>query len=173
MRSPAQTFSNSPVCSRKSGRDGFPTDPCPAEKVSYNSTPPGATLATIDDARLTSLESLFGGFEASGGGLHGGSFSATDAFEGTLTLRNASYLKRLRVSGSLKIIGSGVRGSVTVSGLIRGTLTVNARGGVRGVLGGRRVAIGPQVARAARASSPAVLRSALRITRARVARRGS
>ena len=98
-----------------------------------------AAMETVEDARLTSLESLFGGFDAAGGGLHGGGFTATDAFAGTLKLRRVSYLKGLRVSGSVKLDGSSITGTVRVSGLANGTLDLDAHGGASGVLDGRRV----------------------------------
>jgi pimeloyl-ACP methyl ester carboxylesterase len=108
-----------------------------------------AVMETVEDARLTSLESLFGGFDASGGGLHGGGFAATDAFSGTLNLRRVSYLKGLRVSGAVKLDGTDVTGTVTVSGLANGKLTLDARGGASGVLNGHRVRFRPSRAAAA------------------------
>ena len=109
-----------------------------------------AVMETVEDARLTSLESLFGGFDASGGGLHGGGFTATDAFEGTLKLHRVSYLEGLRVSGSVKLDGTSITGTVKVSGLARGTLKLDAGGGASGVLNGGRVRY--RAARAAAAS---------------------
>lgn len=98
-----------------------------------------AALETVEDARLSALEALYGGFAPSGGGLHGGGFSATDAFDGKLTLHNVSYLKGLRVSGVLKLNGPEAKGTVTVSGLSSGTLAIDAAGGAVGRLGGRHV----------------------------------
>ncbi len=134
-------------CKGKSNEiDPFPRPPRSLTDFRSTAQVPGArgralfaVMETVDDARLTSLESLYGGFAASGGGLHGGSFSASNAFAGTLTLRAASYLKGLRVSGRVKFDGPDVTGSVRVAGLARGTITLDAKGNAGGVLDGHRV----------------------------------
>ena len=42
-----------------------------------------AVLDTVEDARFSGLEAVYGGFAPRGGGLRGGSFDSTDAFSGT------------------------------------------------------------------------------------------
>lgn len=111
-----------------------------------------AALETVEDARLTALESVFGGFDASGGGLHGGGFSADDAFSGTLTLRRVSYLAGLRVSGAVDVSGQAPTGTIQVSGLMTGTLRLDASGGAQGTLGGKPVRYRFTAARAASVS---------------------
>ncbi len=41
-----------------------------------------AALHSVEDARFSALEAVYGGFSPRGGGLRGGSFDATDAFRG-------------------------------------------------------------------------------------------
>jgi pimeloyl-ACP methyl ester carboxylesterase len=99
-----------------------------------------AAVRAVEDARFTGLEALFSGFMPRGGGLRGGSFSASDAFDGRLTLRSYSYVPGVRVSGRLRIDGNDVRGRVRVAGRMSGVLDLRSTRSVRGMLGGRRVA---------------------------------
>ena len=112
-----------------------------------------AALRSVEDARFTGLEAVYSGWQPRGGGLRGGSFSATDAFQGTLTLRDYSYVPGVRVSGRVTIDGPDVTGRVTVSGRYAGTLDLRSTRAASGVLGGRRVAVavgsGASAARAA------------------------
>lgn len=98
-----------------------------------------AAVRAVEDARFTGLEALFSGFLPRGGGLRGGSFSATDAFDGRLTLREYSYVPGVRVSGQVRIDGNDVRGRVRVSGRMSGALDLRSTRSVSGTLGGRRV----------------------------------
>jgi len=99
-----------------------------------------AVLDTVEDARFSGLEAVYGGFAPRGGGLRGGSFDSTDAFNGQMTLRDYSYVPGVRVSGRLAVDGSKVRGHVTVTGRVSGSLDVRSTTAASGTLGGRRVA---------------------------------
>ncbi len=100
-----------------------------------------AALRSVEDARFTGLEAVYSGWLPRGGGLRGGSFSATDAFQGTLTLRDYSYVPGVRVSGRVTVDGDGVTGRITVSGRYSGTLNLRSTRVASGMLGGRRVAV--------------------------------
>jgi pimeloyl-ACP methyl ester carboxylesterase len=139
-----------PVGQPCAGRDnGVRPFPLPPTALAQFRSAPGvggdrgrklfATLASIDDARLSTLQALFGGLPTRGGGLRGGSYSASDALDGTLRLRRYSYLAGLRVSGDLKVVDARIRGTVRVSGRATGTITIDRRGNATGVLEGKRV----------------------------------
>ena len=98
-----------------------------------------AVLDTVEDARFSALEAVYGGFAPRGGGLRGGSFDSTDAFNGQMTLRGYSYVPGVRVSGTLAVDGARVRGRVTVTGRVSGTLDVRSTTAASGMLGGRAV----------------------------------
>lgn len=98
-----------------------------------------AAVRAVEDARFSGLEALFSGFLPRGGGLRGGSFSATDAFDGRLTLRDYSYVPGVRVNGQVRIDGNDVRGRVRVSGRMSGVLDLRSTRSVSGTLGGRGV----------------------------------
>ncbi len=98
-----------------------------------------AVLDTVEDARFSGLEAVYGGFAPRGGGLRGGSFDSTDAFNGQMTLRRYSYVPGVRVSGTLAVDGSKVQGRVTVTGRVSGTLDVRSTTAASGVLDGHRV----------------------------------
>ncbi len=100
-----------------------------------------AALRAVEDARFTGLEAVYSGWLPRGGGLRGGSFSATDAFAGTLTLRDYSYVPGVRVSGRLTVDGPNGHGRVTVRGRFAGTLDLRSTRSASGTLGGRRVAV--------------------------------
>lgn len=112
-----------------------------------------AALDTVEDARFSGLEAVYSGFTPRGGGLRGGSFSSTDAFTGTMTLRGYSYVPGVRVSGTLQVDGSRVSGRVRVRGRVSGTLTLRSSRRARAVLGGRGVTFAP--AKGARAAQTA------------------
>jgi hypothetical protein len=103
-----------------------------------------AALRSVEDARFTGLEAVYSGWQPRGGGLRGGSFSATDAFQGTLTLRDYSYVPGVRVSGRVTVDGPSVTGTVTVRGRYGGTLVLRGTRAASGTLGGRRVAVSPR-----------------------------
>jgi len=98
-----------------------------------------AAVRAVEDARFSGLEAVYSGFMPRGGGLRGGSFSASDAFEGRLTLRDYSYVPGVRVSGRVRIDGNDVHGRVRVSGRMSGVLDLRSVKSVSGTLGGRRV----------------------------------
>ena len=98
-----------------------------------------AAMETVEDARVTSLEALFGGFAASGGGLSGGGFRSSGVFKGTLHLKRVEYLDELRVTGDVAFDRSRFSGTITLSGAARGTLRLDERGGAAGVIDGRAV----------------------------------
>jgi pimeloyl-ACP methyl ester carboxylesterase len=102
-----------------------------------------AVLDTVTDARLGALQALFAGLEVRGGGLRGGSFSAQASFEGRLRLRGYAFVPGLRVSGSLATSEGLISGTVHITGAAHGSLKINRRGTVTGVLGGRRVRYKP------------------------------
>lgn len=97
-----------------------------------------AALDSVDDARVSALEAVYAGFSPSSGGLRGGSLSATDAFDGTMTLRRYAYVPGVRLSGTLRVKGVHVSGTLQIAGREAGTLHL-AGGGASGVLGGRAV----------------------------------
>jgi len=107
-----------------------------------------ATLDSVDDARISALEALYAGFSPKSGGLHGGSVSATDAFNGTMHLRSYTYVPGVHLTGALRVDGTRVTGTVRVTGAVAGTLTLRG-GGASGVLGGRTVRYSPGGAAAA------------------------
>ena len=116
-----------------------------------------AAVESVTDARVSALEAVFGGFDARGGGLRGGSYRASDAFDGTLRLRGYSYVPGLRVSGKLFLNGPEITGTVTLAGAASGRLTLNGRGGAAGVVSGYAVRYrGSGTRRVARAASQAV-----------------
>jgi len=99
-------------------------------------------LAVMDsavDVRFSALEAVFAGIEPRVGGLRGGSFSATDAFDGTVTLRRYEYVPGVRLSGTLRLAFDRVSGNVRVEGTMSGWLRLDTRTGASGVLGGRKV----------------------------------
>ena len=89
-----------------------------------------AVLETAREVRFSGLEAVFGGLDPRGGGLRGGSYSATDAFEGTVTLRDYEYVPGVRVSGDLTLGYRRVSGTVRVDGPVDGSLRLDT-GGVR------------------------------------------
>jgi pimeloyl-ACP methyl ester carboxylesterase len=103
-----------------------------------------AVLDTATDARLTALQELFSGLAVRGGGLRGGSFNGQSAFEGRLRLHNYAYVPGLRVTGALTSSEGTLAGTVQVSGTAHGTLKIDRRGRVTGVLGGRKVSYRPK-----------------------------
>lgn len=100
-----------------------------------------AALRSVEDARFSGLEAIYSGWLPRGGGLRGGSFSATDGFAGVLTLRDYSYVPGVRVSGRLRIAEGLVSGRVTVRGTSSGTLDLRSTRSATGTLGGRPVAV--------------------------------
>jgi pimeloyl-ACP methyl ester carboxylesterase len=103
-----------------------------------------AVLDTATDARLTALQELFSGLAVRGGGLRGGSFAGESSFEGRLRLHRYAYVPGLRVSGTLTSSEGTLSGTVRVSGVAHGTLKIDRRGRVTGVLGGRNVSYRPK-----------------------------
>jgi hypothetical protein len=99
-----------------------------------------AVLDTLQDARLTSLQTLLAGLSSRGGGLHGGRFSGPSDVDGRIRLSRYSYLRGLRVTGRVTEDGADLTGRVSVQGPrgTSGSLTITADG-VTGRLGGRAV----------------------------------
>lgn len=112
-----------------------------------------AALDTVQDARLTLLQRLFAGLDGSAGGLRGGRLSAPEDLS-RITLRNYSYLRGVRVTGSFRSNRGRITGTVVVRGpaALDGTLQITP-GGATGTLGGRAVRYRERSARAARISS--------------------
>lgn len=113
-----------------------------------------ATLDTIVDAQVSALQTLYAGYtKLQGGGLRAGRWTASGD-GGRLKLHGYSLVPGLRVSGSLGADAGGDAGTVTVDGPGRldGTLTITAKGAVRGTLGGRTVRYSPKDASASAAS---------------------
>jgi pimeloyl-ACP methyl ester carboxylesterase len=172
-RALARFTANLPVGHPCAGRDNgvFPSPLPPRSLKDFRSAPSVggtrgralfAVLDTAADARLTALQLLFAGLDARGGGLHGGSFSAQSALDGPLRLRRYAYVPGLRVSGTLHVSQGAPIGTVLVSGKAHGTLRLDSRGGVTGVLGGRPVHYRPRrraAATAVRAGGGSLLRS--------------
>ena len=78
------------------------------------------------------------GFAPRGGGLRGGSFDSTDAFDGQMTLRDYSYVPGVRVSGTLTVGRlEGPRPRAPSTGRVSGSLDVRSTTAASGVLGGR------------------------------------
>jgi pimeloyl-ACP methyl ester carboxylesterase len=102
-----------------------------------------AVLDTATDARLTALQELFSGLAVRGGGLRGGTFNGQSSLDGRLRLRDYAYVPGLRVSGSLTSSEGTLSGTVRVTGTAHGTLKIDRRGRVTGVLGGRDVSYRP------------------------------
>jgi TAP-like protein len=101
-------------------------------------------LDTAIDARLSALQALFAGVNVRGGGLRGGSYSGAAALEGDVRLRRYAYVPGLRVTGTLKTSTGRISGTLRVEGKgVTGRLTLDRRGGARGVLGGRAVRYEP------------------------------
>jgi pimeloyl-ACP methyl ester carboxylesterase len=101
-------------------------------------------LDTAIDARLSALQALFAGVNVRGGGLRGGSYSGAAALDGDVRLRRYAYVPGLRVTGTLKTSTGRISGTLRVEGKdVSGRLTLDRRGGARGVLGGRPVRYEP------------------------------
>jgi pimeloyl-ACP methyl ester carboxylesterase len=116
-----------------------------------------ATLDTIIDAQVSALQTLYAGYtRLQGGGLRAGRWSASGD-GGRLRLHGYSLVPGLRVSGALgaDADAGGDAGTVTVDGPGRldGTLTISAKGAVRGTLAGRAVRYSPRDATASAATS--------------------
>ena len=135
-----------PCRGRSNQVDVMPQPPRSVTEFKASRQVPGARgrtlLAVIDTAgevRFSALEAAFGGLDPRGGGLRGGSYEASDAFEGTVRLRHYEYVPGVRVSGTLRLGFNSVTGSVRVAGAVSGRLRVNTSGGASGVLNGRTV----------------------------------
>ena len=137
------------------GRDnGVPPTPLPPRGLSDFRSAPGvggdrgralfAVLDTAADARLSVLQALYAGLEVRGGGLHGGYYTAGSAIEGHIRLHRYSYVPGLQVSGTVRVSGGELTGTVKVAGRAHGTLKLDHRGGATGVLGGRTVRYRPR-----------------------------
>jgi pimeloyl-ACP methyl ester carboxylesterase len=136
------------------GKDnGVTPGPLPARSLRDFKSAPGvggtrgrvlfAVLDTATDARLTALQELFSGLAIRGGGLRGGSFTGEASFDGRLRLHDYAYVPGLRVTGALTSSEGTLSGTVTVDGTAHGTLKIDRRGRVTGVLGGRKVRYRP------------------------------
>jgi pimeloyl-ACP methyl ester carboxylesterase len=148
-----------------------------------------AVLDTVVDAQVSALQTLFAGYtRIQGGGLREGHFTATG--DGSrLRLHRYALVPGVRLNGVLRSTASSQSGTVHVDGPGRldGTLRINAKGVVRGRLGGRAVRYAPprrssaaalaasvgrgRVPAFVRAPSPAQVRRAL--ARLRAGRAGS
>jgi pimeloyl-ACP methyl ester carboxylesterase len=118
-------------------------------------------LDTAVDARLSALQALYAGVNVRGGGLRGGSYSAAAALEGDVRLRRYAYVPGLRVSGTLQTSTGRITGALRVEGKgVSGRLTLDRRGGARGVLGGKSVRYVPR--RSAAGASAALRTGAAR-----------
>jgi pimeloyl-ACP methyl ester carboxylesterase len=115
-----------------------------------------AVLDTASDARLTALQDFWAGLSIRGGGLRGGRFTGEAAFDGRLSLHDYEYVPGLRVTGSLDSSDGTLAGTLTVSGIARGTLKLDHRGGVTGKLGGREVHYKPTRSTAAASDGPSL-----------------
>ena len=62
-----------------------------------------AALETASELRFTAIEAVFAGLDPRGGGLRGGSYEASDAFEGGANVRDYEYVPGVRLSGHLKL----------------------------------------------------------------------
>lgn len=128
-----------------------------------------AAIGALDDAREGYAELADGGFPArSGGGLRAGRWVA--AGPDGLRLRNVTWAPRVRVSGRVDGLTLGRwSGTLRVQapGGLGGRLRFDARRGVIGVLGGRRVRLAARFARGAVQRS---LDHAFGLTLARAAR---
>jgi len=133
--------------------NGVAPAPLPPRSLSDFKSAPGvggtrgralfAVLDTVTDARLTGLQDLFAGLAVRGGGLRGGFFEGQSAFAGSLRLHNYAYVPGLKVTGSLTSSEGTLSGTVRVAGTANGTLKIDRRGRVTGVLGGRKVSYRP------------------------------
>jgi pimeloyl-ACP methyl ester carboxylesterase len=99
-----------------------------------------AVLDTVEDARLSALESLFAGVAMQGGGLRAGRYSAGSQLA-DIRLHGYAYLPGLRVTGTIKTGSREPTGTVRVRGRrgLSGSLRLDGRGGATGRLGGRAV----------------------------------
>jgi pimeloyl-ACP methyl ester carboxylesterase len=100
-----------------------------------------ATLETVEESRLVAVQYLIGGIAPRGGGLRAGSFRLTGSGGEKLRLRGYSFVRGVRISGTVRITTTSPKGTVTVRGPngTSGTLVLDGRGGARGRLGGKRV----------------------------------
>ena len=99
-----------------------------------------AILETVDEARLVAVQYAFAGIEPRGGGLRAGHFALAGRGD-AVRLHGYAFVPGVRVTGTLDITGLFPSGTVRLQGP-RGTsgkLVLDARGGARGRLGGRRV----------------------------------
>jgi pimeloyl-ACP methyl ester carboxylesterase len=104
-----------------------------------------AALDAVADAQLSALQTLYAGYtRLQGGGLRGGSFTASDNAV-RLRLYRYALLPGLRVSGVISSAGTRAHGTLTVEGPGRydGRLRLLSGGRVRGRLGGRAVRYAP------------------------------
>jgi len=122
-------------------------------------------LDTTIDVRVAMFAHLYSGLPMRGGGLRGGSFSATDT---GIRLRRYAYVPGLRLTGRLRLSNEAtVSGRVQVDGPAGtdGALRLYDDGSVAGRLGGRAVSYG-RTARAARAGTAPALSAVARSLRA-------
>jgi len=111
-----------------------------------------AALDAVADAQITALQTLYAGYpRLQGGGLRGGSFSASDTGV-RLRLHAYELLPRLRVSGVVSATGDRAHGHLELRGPgahERGTLRIDTDGAVHGTLDGRAVRYVPRRGQAA------------------------
>jgi hypothetical protein len=130
-----------------------------------------AVLVSAVDARIAVLQDLYAGFsKLQGGGLRGGSYRLQGS--STLHLNGYRYVASVSVTGTLELGGDQPTGTLRVNGpgALDGTIVLNAKGGARGKIGGRRVrARAPKLATAGAAAlrgTAARFPSAARLARA-------
>ena len=136
----------SPCKGRANQVDVMPRPPRTLDELGPSRQVPGrrgrTVLAAIETARevhFAAYEATFAGLLARGGGLRGGSFEATDPYEGNVVLRRYEHVPGVRLSGRLRFGAARVWGEVRVAGPVSGRLRIDTRTGASGVLGGQRV----------------------------------
>jgi hypothetical protein len=128
----------------------IPPLPLPPESLDDFRSAPGvggrrgralfAALTTVEESRLVALQFAIAGVAPRGGGLRSGRFSLSADGE-SVRLRDYAFVPGVRITGTLRILSSSPRGRVKVRGPngTSGELDLDARGGARGRLGGKRV----------------------------------
>lgn len=94
-------------------------------------------LASVEDAISILYMNLNSGGQARSGGLRGGSFDARSGSIGELSLRGYRYAGDLASSGKLRLLSSGPRGTVKISGAASGSVTIESWNSANAVIDGR------------------------------------
>ncbi len=121
-----------PCAGKRLGKRLAPAAPRPVPAVRARVL--AAVRATLADAKrqLDLADAFFVPHE--GGGLRGGSWTTSGFTRSSLALRDDEYAPGVRVSGRPHPDENGFKGTLRISGVMSGTLTIDRRGHLRGLL---------------------------------------